>query len=75
MPRRRSRKTLQQAFETMHPELAASLAELDALGLTEPILVDGQPGHRITPFGRSLTEEQAMRIVEAGWVPDMTFRH
>ena len=51
MPRRRSRKTLQQAFETMHPELAASLAELDALGLTEPILIDGQPGHRITPFG------------------------
>jgi hypothetical protein len=59
----RTRKTPEAAAEPLDPDFVAALAELDALGITEPIVIDGQPGHRITPFGTSLTKEQMVQIV------------
>jgi hypothetical protein len=63
MPRYAPRRNPAPAGEPVRADYATIVASLDALGLTEPILIDGQPGHRITAFAKSLTEEQVMVLL------------
>jgi hypothetical protein len=72
MPSHRTRKTPEQAVEPLHPDLAAAVAELEALGLIEPIVKNGQPGHRITPLGSTLAKEPMMRVA---WPQNAAVRH
>ena len=72
MPRHRPRKTPQQAVEPLHPDLAAAVADLKALGLIEPFVKNGQPAHRITPLGRALAKEPMVRVA---WPENASARH
>jgi len=72
MPSHRSRKTPGQAVGPLPPDVIAVIADLEALGLIEPIVINGQPGHRITPLGRTLATEPMVRVA---WPQNAAARH